>query len=774
MTATHEKPAKDAGKPDGRTVRVAIVGGGIAGLAAAWHISRCPGFTVDVYERSWRLGGKGASVRDSKGRILEHGLHVWLGFYENAFGMMRECYDEVRARRWGPKSAEHRLVHGSIDDAFFPEPNIGVADAESEKDWSVWSGYLPPAKGLPGDLLDDASNPFTLQSYLLRCFDLLKTLMVSVIGPANLATGQPSPDGRSAMDEAAELDFAPDATRSPAAFVKRMAELLTGSSLITMAMLLQAITIVERWVQQLNYSPQVPDSILELVEAVAAQTRKQLRDFLSVNPRLRQKTEIIDIVMTIAVGLFRDRILLEEKGLDAINHLDYREWLLRHGATRTSVDSRFIVGIYDLVFAYRGGDRKKPQLAAGVALRGALRMFFTYRGAMFWRMRSGMGEAVFAPLYRAMTVPKRLAKRPDDDRVDVPPVRFHFLHTLRSVAFDMKDPNRRVVTTLEFAVPGDRAEVDELGNNALDAYGCWPDNPKARFADLPDQDETTFKREYNEASGDGFDAVIFAMGIDDLRPLLEDALVDEKEHPPRPFFHAMPPKWARMRDEVATVATKSAQCWIDRSLDELGWARGPGIFTAMDFRFNTWADMTHTLTTEAHCRDHMGVVDEKLDRAGSVAYFCGVLPDRDIGRMRRTEEDKARAAGAAKASYSDLDAALRSKVGTDLTAQLRHEMRPAWPRAYSDNHLKRGLVVDDHAQANYRGSDRYTLSLPGSIDDRISPLDRSVLNMTIAGDWTACGLDAGCIEAAVMSGMLAAYAITGRPDPKSIIGYNHP
>ena len=47
--------------------------------------------------------------------------------------------------------------------------------------------------------------------------------------------------------------------------------------------------------------------------------------------------------------------------------------------------------------------------------------------------------------------------------------------------------------------------------------------------------------------------------------------------------------------------------------------------------------------------------------------------------------------------------------------------------------------------------------------------------MTVAGDWTACGLDAGCVEAAVMSGMLAAHAITGEePALESIIGYDHP
>jgi hypothetical protein len=84
------------------------------------------------------------------------------------------------------------------------------------------------------------------------------------------------------------------------------------------------------------------------------------------------------------------------------------------------------------------------------------------------------------------------------------------------------------------------------------------------------------------------------------------------------------------------------------------------------------------------------------------------------------------------------------------------------------------LEVGRHVQVNFEGSDRYTLSLPGSIAFRISPLDRSVENMTIAGDWTACGLDAGCVESAVMSGMLAAYAISENPHPSTIVGYDHP
>ena len=147
-------------KPYERTVRVAIIGGGCAGLAAAWELSKQPGYEISVYEKSWRLGGKGASGRDGSGHICEHGLHVWLGFYENAFRMMRDCYAEVEKQKWGPKAtAGNRLAHGSMEEAFFPEPHIGVAIPEVAdgdrldfgRRWDVWSSHLPPAKGLPGE-----------------------------------------------------------------------------------------------------------------------------------------------------------------------------------------------------------------------------------------------------------------------------------------------------------------------------------------------------------------------------------------------------------------------------------------------------------------------------------------------------------------------------------------------------------------------------------------------------------------------------------------------
>ena len=100
--------------------KVVIIGGGIGGLAAAFDLTRTQAlrnaFDVTIYQLGWRLGGKAASSRDCDGRILEHGLHVWFGCYENAFELARAAYAtgtiHMRARpsrMWTPlfrRSAE--------------------------------------------------------------------------------------------------------------------------------------------------------------------------------------------------------------------------------------------------------------------------------------------------------------------------------------------------------------------------------------------------------------------------------------------------------------------------------------------------------------------------------------------------------------------------------------------------------------------------------------------------------------------------------------------
>jgi uncharacterized protein with NAD-binding domain and iron-sulfur cluster len=101
--------------PDGRT-KVAVLGGGAGGITAAFELTATPElrerFEVTVYQLGWRLGGKGASGRNAAAgnRIEEHGLHVWFGFYDNAFRLMRDAYQELGRPRDAPLA--------TLEDAF--------------------------------------------------------------------------------------------------------------------------------------------------------------------------------------------------------------------------------------------------------------------------------------------------------------------------------------------------------------------------------------------------------------------------------------------------------------------------------------------------------------------------------------------------------------------------------------------------------------------------------------------------------------------------------
>ncbi|MFN7176577.1 MAG: NAD(P)-binding protein, partial [Thermaurantiacus sp.] len=124
----------------GRPVRVAIIGGGCGAMAAAFELSRPEHqgrFEISVFQEGWRLGGKGASGRGPAGRVEEHGLHVWLGFYENSFRLMRECYGELASHPEGSP-------FGAWSEAFLPEPNIGLVSAREGGGLQLWSGKLPP------------------------------------------------------------------------------------------------------------------------------------------------------------------------------------------------------------------------------------------------------------------------------------------------------------------------------------------------------------------------------------------------------------------------------------------------------------------------------------------------------------------------------------------------------------------------------------------------------------------------------------------------------
>jgi hypothetical protein len=132
--------------------RVAVLGGGVGAITAAYALSQPADWQdqleITVYQLGWRLGGKGASGRNaSQGqRIEEHGLHIWAGFYENAFRSMADCYAEL-ARR-GLRRPEQPL--GTLDKAFFGLDRFYVSERVGDA-WRPWRFDVEPNSGRPGE-----------------------------------------------------------------------------------------------------------------------------------------------------------------------------------------------------------------------------------------------------------------------------------------------------------------------------------------------------------------------------------------------------------------------------------------------------------------------------------------------------------------------------------------------------------------------------------------------------------------------------------------------
>lgn len=708
----------DASRPK----RVSIVGGGCAAISTAFELTRPERrgeYEVTIYQMGWRLGGKGASGRDPvHGRVEEHGLHLWMGFYENAFRLIRDCYAEL------DRPEGHPLR--TWQDAFVPDNYVGVTEKGPDNQWANWAAYFPPAAGLPGDAYT-RGNPFSVRGYLGQCLRLLRTLLLSV---QDKSDKPPPGDGTEGLTAAATAlitsllsNIREDVTGTAARAV-RYGQLALG------ALILEAIATLQRIIETIGPGA---DSAAPatLLDRIGHAVRQQFDQLVASDPEIRRVWEIVDVVLAIIRGVLREGILFSPHGFDGLDSHDWREWLHRHGASQSTIDSAFIRGSYDLLFAFEDGDVSRPSLAAGQALRGAMRMFFTYRGALFWKMQAGMGDVVFAPAYEV------LMRRG---------VRFEFFHRLENVGLS---GDRTHVETLEISVQAELGQ-GKAYEPLVDVKGlaCWPNRPL--YEQLRDGEELAKEGWDPEDESDSravgkkvlrvaedFDFAVLAVGFGTVPAVCGELIAADA-------------RWHRMVDQIKTVATQAFQVWLTEPVEALGWTKPPINISGYVEPFDTWADM----------RQLIGRENWKAEPK-AVAYFCSVLPEAQTGD------------GAA--------ATVRDSAIRFLDRDVAH----FWPGAVDEDGFRWPLLAGGKGSgparfdsqfwiANTQGSARYVQSLPGTLEARISPLDDRFDNFTIAGDWTGCGHQAGCVEAAVMSGLLAASAISGAPRLSEIVGYDHP
>jgi len=717
-------------------------------MSAAFELSRPSHqgkYQVTVYQLGWRLGGKGASGRGPANRIEEHGLHLWMGSYENAFRLIRECYAELKRDRKKCRIADWR-------DAFSPASFVGLA--ERKRDGSYWNflSYFVPGDGLPGDPISE-NDPFTVTSYLARTASILRTLLLAVQanrssnessnGTHNKRTGKNSRAGKKAGD-AAQKETS-----------QRISRLLGLGLIATTATMIEAVELLETLF--LSRSTYAVDAIVQLLEMLAAGARQQLEAIVENDPELKVLWQGIDVATASMRGILRFGLTSDPRGFDAINDYDFREWLRINGASERSLESPIVRGAYDLMFAYEDGDYQRPRHGAGVTLRGALRMLFSSRGAIFWKMNAGMGDTVFAPLYE-------LLKRRG--------VTFRFFHRLERVRLAeggaLAPDERPYVKALEFDVQAkviDGRDYEPL----IDVNGlpCWPSKPD--WSQLVDGQK--LEREHRDFEShwdrrkvatktlrvvDDFDFAVLGIGLGAI-PYVCQELIKGDQH------------WRDMIRRLKTVSTQAFQIWMGEDMEQLGWNDPQLALSAFVQPFETWADMGHLIGAETW------KVEPK-----AIAYFCSALNDPPSPREFKDPDYPKRR---------------RLEVRNNAIRYLNNEISQLWPRAAKRRGKFRWEILMDPAEktpprkvrdanetrfdsqhwtANVSPTEQYVLSLPGTQKYRISPLDNTYDNLTIAGDWTMCGLDSGCVESAVISGRLAAHAISASPALEEIVGYDHP
>ena len=692
--------------------KVAILGGGVGGMTAAFALTEGENagrYDVTVYQLGWRLGGKGASGRNRRAgeRIEEHGLHIWFGFYYTALPLMQRCYAELTGDREAWK------------DAFDPHDYVVLEEFIGGK-WCHLPMAFPPR---PGKLLSPAEFVREILHWIR-----------DAIGHGPIWP---------LADATAEGWLPPARARLHAALGHPSPEAARGFHLLHEAVTATEHLLAEAWADV----GEVRAVIRWMVERFRAWLAARVAVVASVDDAVRRLWLAVDLGVTVIRGMLADDVL--DDGFDSIDDVDFQDWLRSHGAAPEAVDSAWVRSLYSLAFAFLDGDVTRRSMGAGTILRGTLRMLFAYDGTVMWKMQAGMGDVVFAPLYKV------LRQRG---------VQFRFFHRVRKLhlSADRKSIER---ISLGRQLRVKAAEYSPL----VDVNGrwCWPNAPDyaqiddaqvARLRALEqdprayvnlesawsswgegEEDEVVLER--GRADELGFDHVVLAIPPPALRRICEDLV-------------AVSPDWRRMVDGLKTVRTQAFQLWLTARLVDV-WDLPSPVCGAYIEPIDTWADMSHLIAAEKW-------------PAGTVrllAYFCGVMPESGPEPAWFTDPSFPRKK--TEEAYAAMLEHLKNNMGYMWRATAAEPNSLDWTLLHDPSGATGSARLrSQYWVANIDPSERYVLSVPGTTRHRLPKPGKGTgfRNFYLAGDWTRNGLNAGCVEAAVMSGLQASRALSGNPD----------
>jgi uncharacterized protein with NAD-binding domain and iron-sulfur cluster len=696
----------------GATVKVAVLGGGVGGLAAAFELSdpRHGGrFQVTLHQLGWRLGGKCASGRDMDValRTKEHGPHIFFGFYDNAFAILREAY--------GALASDPSRIFKTIEDALVSHDDLDTMEQQSDGSWLPWNIPLPTLPGLPGDPL---ASP---QAFAYRS-------LIDTIGRR--------------VD--ALHDYDPVLVDSQV--LTRYAEVKKASE----AVLTDERTSVPTDRRRLGASEkplfELQESLRRLQESLRTIRGGRFKADLAT-PGGRFKADraapglgttwnrlwiLADLAAATALGMARDNLIWPTpQSVAAVNTLEYRAWLEQHGgADPETANSAVVRAMYDTVFAYPGGDNtQNGEVEAGSAVL-TQKGLVSYRGPAAWKMRTGTGDVVAAPLFQVLQqrgVVVNFFHRVDDlvpstgGTIDT--IKIGVQATLKAA------PYQPLITVKGLPAWPDRPLYDQLNEGSQLSSGCY--DLESFWTDWKDPVPPI---ELSRSGGD-FDVAVLAIPVGALGRITSG------------FAN---PAWAGMIAGASTVVTQSVQVWLNAAT---GWTVDPApVVTGFDSNpIDTWLDGSEVIPYE----NWPGTPPVGM------AILCGTMAE--VGGLP----------GAGDHGFPALAAGQVLATGKTLLGNVS----PLWPSLVGQNGFDWSALVDPNNGAGpaRMGSqvfvpainpwDQYVQTPTNNSSTRLAPDASGYTNLFLAGDWTDYGYNLGCFEGAVMSGLIAANAITKDPRP---------
>lgn len=704
--------------------KIAILGTGVGSMVSAFYLTSQPGwqdrYDITVYQMGWRMGGKGASGRNAEygQRIEEHGLHIWFGFYENAFGVIKEAYDLLQR----PPGAALR----TWEDAFKPHSFVGVMEQVHGK-WLPWTIDFPVKPGVPGD----GSERLSLWQVAMTVYAWIKKWLGDIEGHHLLAQPRPTSSPTHEHEWLQRL----------ASGAKKRVEQAAGETL-------RFAEHLPEMLEKHHDDHAQHQLLLSALEHSKAKLAGKVEPLLDLDIELRRLFISVDLGIAVLCGMIRDGVFIH--GFDVINDIDFYDWLAKNGANKKyTVHSAPVRGFYDLVFAYEDGDFNKPNLEAGTILRSILRILFCYKGGIMWKMQAGMGDTIFTPFYQC------LKSRG---------VKFKFFHKVEEL---VPDAGGQSVGELRLT-----RQVDLIGGE--DSYApfvivkdldCWPSTPlyeqivpeqaallqanqinlESRWSDWPEVYQQHYGKPLPQISlkkGQDFDKIIFGISLASV-PYLCPQLINKS------------PALKTTTEKVKTVVTQAYQTWTSKDLRQLGWTDFPPsqeqpVISGFVEPFDTWAPMDQLLRREdwpAGNEPH------------NVSYFCSAMPVKDFPPP----------------SDHAFPQQCADKVNAAAKNNLQHEVYNLWPNAATPNSFQWDWLVDlnggvgearfnsQYWRANIDPTEHYVLSVVNSTQYRLATNGSGFDNLYLTGDWIKTGINAGCVEAATMAGMQTSRAICGYP-----------